>query len=74
MIHWPDDPAVGLVHGELVIPGLLLRQHVFEPVVAQVLDVIEQQLRKVDQRVDALLLVGGFSASEYLFSRVDVRF
>jgi len=38
-----------------------------------VLNLIEEQTRKVEQRIDALLLVGGFSGSEYLFKRVDVR-
>lgn len=33
---------------------------------------IEDQLSKVDQRVDAILLVGGFAASEYLKQRVEV--
>lgn len=40
--------------------------------VLQVLDLLEEQLRRVEQRIDALLLVGGFSGSEYLFKRVDV--
>lgn len=31
-----DDPSVGLFNGELAIPGNLLRQEVFEPVVNQV--------------------------------------
>jgi hypothetical protein len=61
------------VNGELAIPGYLLRREVFDPVIQQVLDLIEEQTRKVDQRIDALLLVGGFSGSEYLFKRVDVR-
>ena len=39
----------------------------------QVLELIEAQTKKVDQRLDALLLVGGFSASEYLFRKVQVR-
>lgn len=69
----PDDPSVGLVNGELAIPGYLLRREVFDPVVEQVLTLIEEQTRRVDQRIDALLLVGGFSGSEYLFKRVDVR-
>jgi hypothetical protein len=30
------DPNVGLVNGELAIPGGLLRQEVFDPVIAQV--------------------------------------
>ena len=32
----PDDPAVGLVNGEVTIPGNLLRREVFDPVVNQV--------------------------------------
>ena len=38
----------------------------------QAIELIEEQSRKVDQRLDALLLVGGFSGSEYLFRRVKV--
>jgi hypothetical protein len=32
----PHDPSVGLVHGELAIPGNLMRREVFDPVVQQV--------------------------------------
>ncbi|KLO16492.1 actin-like ATPase domain-containing protein [Schizopora paradoxa] len=70
----PDDPTVGLINGELSIPGNLLRREVFDPVVDQVLELLEEQLHRVDQRIDALLLVGGFSGSEYLFKRVDDQF
>ncbi|KAK7676060.1 hypothetical protein QCA50_020984 [Cerrena zonata] len=69
-----DDPSVGLVNGELAIPGTLLRREVFDPVVNQVLELIEEQLKKIDQRLDCLLLVGGFSGSEYLFHRAQERF
>ncbi|VDC04739.1 unnamed protein product [Peniophora sp. CBMAI 1063] len=68
-----DDPSVGLINGELSIPGNLLRREVFDPVVEEVLNLIEEQLKRVAS-VDALLLVGGFSTSEYLFHRVDERF
>jgi hypothetical protein len=34
---------------------------------------IEEQSKKVEQRIDALLLVGGFAGSEYLTRRVEVR-
>ena len=40
----------------------------------QVLELLEEQLRRVEQRIDALLLVGGFSGSSYLFKRVEVGF
>jgi hypothetical protein len=33
---------------------------------------IEEQSKKVEQRIDALLLVGGFAGSEYLIKRVEV--
>jgi len=69
-----DDPSVGLVNGEVAIPGVLLRSDVFDPVVNKVLDLIEEQVRRTDQPIDALLLVGGFSGSEYLFKRVEERF
>ncbi|KAJ3986951.1 hypothetical protein F5890DRAFT_1571980 [Lentinula detonsa] len=69
----PNDPSVGLMDGQLSIPGALLRREVFDPVVEQVLGLIEDQLSKVDQRVDALLLVGGFAGSEYLKQRVEVE-
>ncbi|KAI0289645.1 actin-like ATPase domain-containing protein [Russula brevipes] len=70
----PDDPQVGLFNGELSIPGNLLRREVFDPVVNQTLELIEDQMKKVNQRIDALLLVGGFSGSGYLFKRVEEQF
>ncbi len=42
------------------------------PLTRQVLALIEDQTLKVDQRIDALLLVGGFAGSEYLKQRVEV--
>lgn len=32
---------------------------------------IEDQSNKIEQRIDALLLVGGFAGSEYLFKKVE---
>jgi len=70
----PHDPSVGLIDGQLSIPGNLLRREVFDPVVSQVLQLIEEQIQKVDQRIDALLLVGGFAGSNYLKQRVEEKF
>lgn len=36
----PNDPSVGLVDGQLSIPGNLLRREVFDPVVAEVRDAV----------------------------------
>ncbi|GLB44621.1 putative actin-like ATPase domain-containing protein [Lyophyllum shimeji] len=70
----PHDPSVGLIDGQLTVPGNLLRREVFDPVVGEVLHLIEEQLRRLDQRIDALLLVGGFAGSEYLKQRVEEQF
>ncbi|RDB19633.1 Heat shock protein 12B [Hypsizygus marmoreus] len=69
-----NDPSVGLINGQLSIPGNLLRREVFDPVIGEVLHLIEEQTRKVDQRIDALLLVGGFAGSEYLKQRIEEQF
>jgi len=70
----PEDPRVGLVNGELSIPGKLLREQVFDPVVDQAVELIENQMRRINRRIDALLLVGGFSGCGYLFKRVEDQF
>jgi hypothetical protein len=70
----PDDPSVGLINGELVIQGVHLRREVFDPVVEEVLNLIEDQAKKLDRPVDGLLLVGGFSQSDYLMSRIQETF
>ncbi|KAF5326409.1 hypothetical protein D9611_000946 [Ephemerocybe angulata] len=70
----PHDPSVGLINGQLSIPGNLLRREVFDPVVNQVIQLLEEQLARVEQPVHALLLVGGFAGSEYLKQRVESQF
>uniref|UniRef100_D8QFI8 Actin-like ATPase domain-containing protein n=1 Tax=Schizophyllum commune (strain H4-8 / FGSC 9210) TaxID=578458 RepID=D8QFI8_SCHCM len=70
----PDDPAVGLENGQLAIPGHVLRREVFAPVVDQVLQLVDNQLRKLDRGVDVLLLVGGFAGSHYLKECVEEQF
>ncbi|RXW12274.1 hypothetical protein EST38_g13579 [Candolleomyces aberdarensis] len=70
----PHDPSVGLINGQLSIPGNLLRREVFDPVVDQVIQLLEEQLARVDQSIHALLLVGGFAGSEYLKQRVEQQF
>ncbi|KAG8702172.1 hypothetical protein FRC09_004916 [Ceratobasidium sp. 395] len=53
---------------------LLPRSLVFDPIIAEVLQLIEAQLVQFAGKVDALMLVGGFSHSEYLLKQVNNRF
>ncbi|KAF9503719.1 hypothetical protein BS47DRAFT_1402134 [Hydnum rufescens UP504] len=67
-----DIPALSddeFFNGQLVVPVNDLKERVFDPVVDKVLGVLEAQLQRVDS-VDALLLVGGFSANPYLLNRI----
>ncbi|KAF7373360.1 Heat shock protein 12B [Mycena sanguinolenta] len=68
-----DDASVGLINGQLAIPGRLLREAVFDPVVNEVLELISRQL-DTSPKIDALLLVGGFSGSTYLKTRIEEQF
>ncbi|KAJ6486664.1 hypothetical protein C8R45DRAFT_995477 [Mycena sanguinolenta] len=69
----PDDTSVGLINGQLAILGRVLRETVFDPVVNDVLDLISTQL-DTSPKIDALLLVGGFSACAYLKIRIEEQF
>lgn len=67
------DDAIGVESGVLHLPAEELRNAVFEPVIQQVLTLIEGQLQQ-SPRLEAIFLVGGFGQSNYLFRRVEETF
>ncbi|KAI8047181.1 uncharacterized protein B0P05DRAFT_566644 [Gilbertella persicaria] len=69
-----DDPDAGIEDGTLHIPCHELRQRVFEPVINQVIDLIEEQVQLSSIKLDAIFLVGGFGQSTYLYRRVLAEF
>lgn len=46
----------------------------FEPVINQVIDLIEEQVQQSKTKLDAIFLVGGFGQSTYLYRRVLAEF
>ncbi|CAO3592827.1 unnamed protein product [Absidia cylindrospora] len=68
------DESIGLDNGTICFPAHELRDQVFEPVILQVLDLIEHQLKQSPQQLEALFLVGGFGQSNYLFRRIEQVF
>ncbi|KAG9126936.1 hypothetical protein FRC07_001311 [Ceratobasidium sp. 392] len=72
--EYPDDRSVGLVNGELNIPGMLLRTEVFDPVINLLLWFINDQIANSGREIDGLLLVGRFAWSEYLFKKIKQQF
>jgi hypothetical protein len=67
------DESIGLEHGIILLPAHELSAYVFEPVVGQVLQLIDDQLRQ-SPNLEAIFLVGGFGQSNYLFRRVEEAF
>ncbi|ORX62917.1 hypothetical protein DM01DRAFT_1331025 [Hesseltinella vesiculosa] len=61
--------------GTLILQAAELKEKVFDPVINQVLQLIEQQFRELDgQTIDYLFLVGGFGTSHYLYQRIQDTF
>ncbi|KAI8889304.1 hypothetical protein K501DRAFT_300296 [Backusella circina FSU 941] len=67
------DISIGLEKGTILLPAHELRSQVFEPVVLQVLDLIESQLQQ-SPNLEAIFLIGGFGQSNYLFNRIEDTF
>ncbi|KAI7897314.1 uncharacterized protein EV154DRAFT_454752 [Mucor mucedo] len=56
------------VHPEVILSDI------FYPVVNQVLSLIDTQLGKIDRKLDAIFLVGGFGQSSYLLHKIKDEF
>lgn len=67
------NKSIGLEDGVLCLPASELKSEVFEPVILDVIALINEQLVKA-QRLNAIFLVGGFGTSNYLFERCQQEF
>ncbi|KAF9356008.1 hypothetical protein BGX26_005836 [Mortierella sp. AD094] len=68
-----DPDAIGIDDGYLVLSAVELKEHVFEPVVKDVLTLIQEQLTQ-SRNCSAIFMVGGFGSSNYLYSRAKAQF
>jgi len=68
-----NDPEIGLEEGVLCVSVEEMRNEVFEPVISDVLDLIQKQLHQ-SQNCNAIFMVGGFGSSRYLEERVRQEF
>ncbi|KAI8888892.1 actin-like ATPase domain-containing protein [Backusella circina FSU 941] len=60
-------------NGSICIPYAKIEKEVFTPVIKDVLNLIKDQLEKLNEnerQLDAILLVGGFGQSPYLYRRI----
>lgn len=72
----PDDEQAGLDSGFLIMTADQVKA-IFEPVIAQVIDLVEGQVQAVKEKggnVSGIILVGGFGQSNYLYTRLKQHF
>ncbi|KAL7310416.1 hypothetical protein PS15m_009919 [Mucor circinelloides] len=71
----PYIPMHLLDDGDLMVFSLQeLRDEVFNPVLKQVVELVEQQINQAGAFVDAIFLVGGFGCSSYLYDILKINF
>ncbi|GJJ75616.1 hypothetical protein EMPS_07974 [Entomortierella parvispora] len=68
------DYDIGLEDGVLTVTAEEMRREVFDPVVNDVLRLIQHQLQQTHFQCHAIFLVGGFGCSGYLHNRVQAEF
>lgn len=68
------DYDIGLEDGILTVTAEEMRREVFDPVVNDVLRLIQHQLQQTHFQCHAIFLVGGFGCSGYLHNRVQAEF
>ncbi|KAL9033319.1 MAG: hypothetical protein Q9180_006009 [Flavoplaca navasiana] len=69
---FPDEAALGIFRRRMKLTGIELFS-IFEPVIQDVIDLVEQQIQATKDfkaEVKAVLLIGGFGESEYLYQRL----
>jgi hypothetical protein len=66
------DLTVGIRSGQLKLPGSEVAA-LFEPSIQGIIDAIEQQRRTASCTISSIFLVGGFAASDWLFSRLQAH-
>lgn len=72
----PDDEDVGLDCGFLVLSPDQVKA-IFDPIVDQVISLLQGQVDSIRSRhdvVSAIILVGGFGQSNYLYTRLQSQF
>lgn len=63
-------PELGIHNGKLRISGQEVKD-VFEPVIEEILGLVQGQITNTKKPVKAVLLAGGFGSSEYLRKRIQ---
>ncbi|KZP20070.1 hypothetical protein FIBSPDRAFT_546789 [Athelia psychrophila] len=66
------DPDVGIRSGQLKLPGTEVAA-LFEPSADSIIEAIDKQRNSASKPIAAIFLVGGFAASDWLFSKLQAH-
>lgn len=64
------DPILALRRNRYTVPHEVMRLKIFEPIMKDIICLIQEQLSMAGDAVAAVILVGGFGQSQYLKSRI----
>ena len=67
------DPQPGIKRYRLELSSIDIK-NIFEPVISEILSLIEDQIQQTAKKVKLILLVGGFGESRYLQTRIEEKF
>ncbi|KAI7888899.1 uncharacterized protein EV154DRAFT_294507 [Mucor mucedo] len=78
-INFPNNNSYRMVNGNktLKMKNRDMKEKIFDPVVDRILALIDEQIRQAKKRhrkIDAILMVGGFSQSRYLQQRIKDQY
>lgn len=65
-----DDPAEGIRRGRLRLTKDIIKT-IFEPVIEEIIRLVQNQIKETSRTVKAILLVGGFGQNVYLRARLQ---
>lgn len=66
--HYDDEDAILTIRRDVIC------SRVFDPVVQEVIMLIENQIRNANSKIDATYLLGGFGNSPYLMRKIKEHF
>ena len=66
-------PQPGITRNRLELSSTDIKE-IFEPVISEILTLIEDQIQQTAKKVKLILLVGGFGESRYLQTRIEEKF
>lgn len=69
-VELPNDLAKNIRRNRFRISQTEMKNEVFEPIIKDVIDLVQEQISMTGGNVAAVLLVGGFGQSQYLLTRI----